>query len=85
MTIFAKEFKTKLMTPKEKAEEFLLKFHIEKDVIFTMSKAQAKTCAIIAVNEIIKALREDLPKIGRGKGYWYSVRKEIEKLNNKTL
>ena len=40
----------------------------------------AKQCALIAVHEIIKALRKDLPEIGLGKGYWFSVKQEIEKL-----
>ena len=45
-----------------------------------MDKVNAKICALIAVHEIIKALRKDLPEIGKGKGYWQEVKKEIEKL-----
>ena len=41
---------------------------------------EMKQCALIAVEEIIKALRKDLPEIGLGKGYWYSVKQEIENI-----
>jgi hypothetical protein len=68
------------MTPKEKAKELVEKMHIESDIIYVMSKSQAKKCALIAVNEIIKALRKNLPEIGLGKGYWHSVKQEIEKM-----
>lgn len=71
-----------MKTPKEKAEELFQKFYnnygyygIPVDAI-----KNSKQCALIAVNEIIKALRKDLPKIGLGKGYWYDVKQEIEKL-----
>ena len=36
--------------------------------------------ALISVDEIIKALRKGLPEVGLGKGYWYNVKQEIEKL-----
>lgn len=68
------------MTPKEKALELVEKMHIETDIIYVMSKSQAKKCALIAVSEIIKALRKNLPEIGLGKGYWHSVKQEINKL-----
>lgn len=70
------------MTPKEKAIELLLKYDSLTTWISenkTLLQTQ-KQCTLIAVNEIIKALRKDLPDIGLGKGYWYSVKKEIEKL-----
>jgi len=41
------------MTPKEKAKYLVEKMHIESDVIYIMSKVQAKKCALIAVNEIL--------------------------------
>ena len=83
------------MTPKEKARQLVNNFIIEidydsvsnvawrnpmdeKEQIRTMK--DAKRYALIVVNEIIKALRKDLPEIGLGKGYWSSVKKEIEKL-----
>ena len=72
------------MTPKEKALELLDKFRnefiwVEKDHNVDLYR-DSKQCALIAVDEIIKALRKDLPEIGLGKGYWYSVKQEIEKL-----
>ena len=83
------------MTPKEKARQLVNNFIIEidydsvsnvawrnpmdeKEHIRTMK--DAKRYALIVVNEIIKALRKDFPEIGLGKGYWSSVKKEIEKL-----
>ena len=75
------------MTPKEKAEELVEKFECYVDYqgdnwsteIDTML-INAKKCALIAVSEIIKALRKNLPEIGLGKGYWHSVKQEINKL-----
>lgn len=70
------------MTPKEKAKELLLKYDSLTTWISenkTLLQTQ-KQCALIAVNEIIKALRKDLPEIGLGKGYWYIVKKEIKNL-----
>jgi hypothetical protein len=66
------------MTPKEKAGELVNKFLQYTPVEFEYE--YAKQCALIAVDEIIKSLRKTLPEIGLGKGYWYSVRKEIENL-----
>jgi hypothetical protein len=73
------------MTPKEKAKELFDKYipltlRLVEEVDWVEDTDSAKQCALIAVNEIIKALRKDLPEIGLGKGYWYSVRKEIQKL-----
>ena len=70
------------MTAKEKAEEMVKKMWLHGSAQDGpwMDKDMAKECALIAVNEIIKALRSDLPEIGKGKGYWAEVRKEIEKL-----
>jgi len=70
------------MTAKDKAKEM-----IEKMFIHTfaqdgpwMDQDMAKQCARLAVNEIIKALRSDLPEVGKGKGYWADVRREIENI-----
>lgn len=53
---------------------------IEEHKIFLHNEKIAKEISINCVNEIIKCLRNELPIIGKGKGYWYSVRKEINKL-----
>jgi len=62
------------MTPKEKAEELIDKMTME------IGKFNAKQCALIAVDEIIKALRKDLAVFELGKGFWQEVKIEIEKL-----
>lgn len=68
------------MGAKEKAEEMVKKMclHSYAQDGPWMDKDMAKECAKMAVNEIIKALRSDLPEVGKGKGYWAEVRKEIE-------
>jgi hypothetical protein len=71
------------MTPKEKAKELVDKYWSigEQEWQDTpLTWEEDKQCALIAVNEIIKTLRKDLPEIGLGKGYWYRVKQEIEKL-----
>ena len=73
------------MTAKDRAkylfENYLILFpEFYNDLEFGYNEVKAKQCALILVNEIIKALRKDLPEIGLGKGYWYSVKREIEKL-----
>ena len=76
------------MTPKEKAQELVSNMYgcEVKDlehvsIQFNDGYCIAKDSAIIAVNEIIKALRKDLPEIGKGKGYYQQVKQEIEKLS----
>lgn len=79
------------MTPQEKAKELVNKFNLVNsknyiddnglwDTEFVLTNDDAKECALIAVNEIIKAMRKGIPEIGFGTGYWSDVRKEIEKL-----
>lgn len=72
------------MTPKEQAEYFINSFRMiimnedtdcGNEILCT---SIAKKNAFFAVHEIIKSLRKDLPELGRGKGYWSSVIKEIE-------
>jgi hypothetical protein len=66
------------MTPKEKAEELVEKFRISKAI----TEGYGKQCALIAVDEIIKALPpssyglEFVAKID----FWTNVKQEIEKL-----
>ena len=67
------------MTPQEKAEELYEKY----DALFTApwkKHISIKQCALIAVDEIIKALRKSVGEIGMGTGYWSDVKQEIEKL-----
>lgn len=64
------------MTPKEKANELVDKF----DNINVLGEEHngyiAKQCALITVDEI----RNDKFNEGILSGYWYEVRREIEKL-----
>ncbi len=66
------------MTAKEKAKELVDKYY------WTFGDGylgeQHIQCALIAVDEIIKALRKDLPVFELGKGFWKEVKQEIEKL-----
>ena len=59
------------MTPKEKAEDLYNRMLPKSGVVF---KLQAKQCALVAVDEIIKALGTV------DKMYWEEVKQEIEKL-----
>lgn len=79
------------MTPKEKAKELVNKF-IEYTKVFDDCEGwvediiSAKQCALIAVDELIKAFEElSIEESGRiymdfGHGYWQEVKQEIENL-----
>lgn len=67
------------MIAKEKAKKLVGKYYINIPLRDCDNRRPHKL-ALIAVDEIIKALRKDLPEIGLGKGYWYNVKQEIEKL-----
>lgn len=65
------------MTPKEKAEELYGKMRID------LAHILAKECALIAVDEIIKAIDFDwmeVQNLDREHAYWDKVKEEIEKL-----
>jgi hypothetical protein len=72
------------MTPKEKAEELFNKFRNEITSFLgdNMKKINAKKCALIAVDELIKihylltTTQETSPSIS----YWKEVKKEIQNL-----
>jgi len=57
------------MTPKEKAEELLDKF----SNVALLDDYECKLCALIAVDEIIHEVYDDLE-------WWKEVKNEIEKL-----
>ncbi len=73
------------MTPKEKAKYLLEKY----DLIYTydgldimdedLTLADRKQCALIAVDEIIKAM-DNVMLPNPFKQYWNKVKQEIEKL-----
>ena len=66
------------MTPKEKADELVVKFlkhsRAEKDIKPIQS---AKQCALIAVDEILSQFNW---KPSSGSSYWDEVKQEIENL-----
>ena len=70
-----------MLTPKEKAKELVEKMHIESDIIYVMSKSQAKKCAIKLVDEIlnyINIMNKDF-NLNLSSNYWKKVKEEIEK------
>jgi hypothetical protein len=72
------------MKPEEKANKLCMRFLIQTttDIPYGINKTIAKECALIAVDEIIKALPpfsyglEFVAKID----FWTNVKQEIEKL-----
>ena len=71
------------MTPKEKAKELIDKFSpLAKNWDCyndePLEENNAKQCAIIALDEIMKICSEFDPWCGLD--YWYKVKQEIEKL-----
>jgi hypothetical protein len=74
------------MTPKDKAKEMYIKFDFVYVQNYT-SKFEVKQCALIAVDETIRTLNEDIRDLDvRGNilldliEYWREVKQEIEKL-----
>jgi hypothetical protein len=74
------------MTPKEKAQELVDGFKnidieyndsIEGNCFMTMTKSDAKQCALIAVDEILSVIWINLDD---EVDYWAEVKQEIEKL-----
>jgi hypothetical protein len=74
------------MTPKEKAEELVLKYlKIRTDKMFNgwWHKKMAKQCALIAVDEVLKYQPYDVYTIeqcNNVNNYWHEVKQEIQKL-----
>ena len=72
------------MTPKEKAEELVLKFKQlpqEGTVAWYLSFELSKQCALIAVDEILDVLNQiHWVIVGKDFKYWSEVKKEIELL-----
>jgi len=65
------------MTPKEKAEEIVEKYHkLGKDFTRGVSMQEfSKECALICVNEVLGYMGAD-----RGYLFWSDVKDEIKKL-----
>ena len=68
------------MTPKEKAQELVQKFNLKPiSPIFIMSDEHIKTCALIAIDEILEIMYNSEISI-QELFYWRDVKHEIEKL-----
>jgi hypothetical protein len=70
------------MTPKQKAEELVEKYHKEYDLLFwDLSWIQAKQCSLIAVDELINETNKFFEAISQNRlSFWQQVKTEIEKL-----
>jgi hypothetical protein len=69
------------MTPKEKAKELVDKFYQEApldEIKFYSNDVMAKSCALIAVDELIYETQFEVPNIRQK--YWINVKQEIENL-----
>jgi hypothetical protein len=71
-----------MLSPKEKAKELVDKFIIHTDSDWeTNDLYDAKQCALVAVNEIMKAVGWKKMKLGVNRdSYWDEVKTEIKKL-----
>jgi hypothetical protein len=70
------------MTPNQKADELIRKYYtwgINKEGQ-TLSWLEAKQCALIAVEEILKTYDSKDLIYPKEVNYWQEVKKEIEKL-----
>jgi hypothetical protein len=69
------------MTPKEKAEELVNKYlrtypiYDNPTVVISYTNNEAKICALIAVDEILKVIHTNMED-----KYWQNVKQEIESL-----
>ena len=65
------------MTPKEKAQELFDRFYwnvLDRDGSAAMNGFELKQCALVAVDEILKAVE------GKHDEYWQEVKQEIQNL-----
>lgn len=67
------------MTPKEKAEELIIKFEMS-DAWGELERGQKIDYALIAVNEIIKAGKQHIVEQYFDDMFWNEVIKELETL-----
>jgi len=76
------------MTPKEKAKELVEKYYqygfpieIDRTIYFEVDYQNAKQCALIAVDEIIREVDwHDFETPNKVLNYWQEVKQEIEKI-----
>jgi hypothetical protein len=74
------------MTPKEKAQELYIKYHSMNESFNHYDFRQqslvshTKQCALVAVDEILKLVSDDLDLYYKDCIYWEQVKAEIELL-----
>ena len=70
------------MTPKEKANELVVKFMRYVPADESMELPYAKQCALIAVDEISQVVKMCIPYLNKETyiSYWDEVKTEIEEL-----
>lgn len=72
------------MTPKEKANELVVKYLRIENTNEWWSKVPAKQCALIAVDELINEASQKIHRQGRcmlsDQEYWLEVKQELQKL-----
>jgi hypothetical protein len=70
------------MTPKEKAKELVDKYYIvcQEFTQEIQCSIQAKQCALIAVDELIKSWDKDLYENCGASEYWQEVKNKLKKL-----
>lgn len=71
------------MEAKEKANELVVSFYTiipENSNEYGMEWGMAKECAMIAVDEVIKAGSQEIVSYYFDDNYWNEVKKELEKL-----
>lgn len=69
------------MTPKEKANQLVDNYWLMDKINPSLSKEQAKQCALVAVDEILFVLEFNLDfKMEKSIKYWQEVKKEIQNL-----
>lgn len=76
------------MTPKEQAKELIYKFKFNPNLINefgnqSLFDEEAKQCALIAVGEIIKEIKDNYDTLHSSdrKLFWEEVKKEINNLH----
>ena len=66
------------MTPKEKANQLVDNYWLMDKINPSLSKEQAKQCALVAVDEILFVLKFNLDfKMEKSIKYWQEVKDEI--------
>lgn len=65
------------MTPKQRADDMYSRYHI---YLGSYSEEMSVVCALIAVNQVIDAVKENDDELQTRVTYWKKVKKEIQNL-----